>query len=409
MPTAGNDTATTVSNVLKQKYPSEKVVRIAYETDPFLNRIKKNTNFGGASLRVSLVYGAPQGRSVSYSLSRTNRTTSSMAGFTLTRVKDYAHAGIESEAVLAGTGGDNSTLDTLKVTTEGLIYTIRRSLERGVYGDGSGKLGAITNTSFATAVATLADPSQAVNIEVGMKVVLCQPTSPFTPRTGTAVTVNAVDSDAGTVTLSANLSTFTSVAAGDLIVVEGDANGLMKGLAAWLPTTAPTGGDSFFGTDRSVSPTRLAGVRWAASGGDKVDTLMRANVRLNMEGGNPSKRIALLNPLDYGDAAIALGSKAIMEPMKSSTGDFGFDALKLHSPGGVLPLLGSNNVPKGEFFIVQEDTWTLHSLGPAPHIADDDGQMVRRDDTSVDGLMMTARYYAQLGCNAPAYNLHGQF
>lgn len=406
---AGNETISALAQVLKTKYDQKKINILAYEDDPWLALVRKDTNFGGNNARVSLRYGSPQGGSITYGTARTNRTSSSDVGFLLTRSKDYHICGMDAEAMLAGKGEENTVLNTLDASMDGGMRLIKRSLEIGVYGDGSGRRGILANTSFATTVATLTDPTMCVNFEVGMKVVMAQPTSPFTPRTGTAVTVNAIDRDAGTITLSANLNTFTSVATNDLIIREGDAGSHIKGLAAWLPLTAPTGGDNFFGVDRSVDTTRLAGVRWSSTGNPKADTLMKANVRLSREGGKEAKRVALLNIEDYADMAIGLGAKAIMEPMRDSTGDYGFESIKLHTPRGVLPVLGSLNVPKGDFYILQTDTWVLKSIKGCPHIVEDDGLTIRRDDTTTDSVFWVLRYFAQLGCEAPAYNLHGQF
>lgn len=402
---AANESLTTLSNVLKTKYENRLEI-MAVEDDPFLAMIKKDTNFGGSGNRISLRYGSPQGGSITYATARSNRTGSSDAAFTLTRAKDYHVCGMDAEALFAGKGEEHTVINAMDGAMEGGMKMIKRSLEVGVYGDGVGTRAKINATVTGTTL-TITDPTQIVNFEVGMKIQFVEPATPALRDSGEAVTISTIDRDAGSMVVTPSLTTIASLAENDLIIREGDFNAHIKGLAAWLPLTAP-GATAFFGQDRSTDPVRLGGVRWAATGDPKVETLMKANIRLSREGGK-DKRIALVNIEDYGDMVVGLGAKAIMEPQKDSTGKFGFESVKLPTPRGFLPVMGSLNVPQGEFYILQPDTWVLKSLKKCPHIVEDDGLSVRRDDTTADAVFWVLRYYAQLGCYAPGYNLHGQF
>lgn len=401
---------TTLSNVLTKRFDKRMEV-FAFEEDPFLAQVKNDTNFGANDLRISLRYGDPQGGSASYTKARTNRTGTSNAGFTLTRIHDYHTCELDSETLAAGKGAENTVMDAMDGQMDGAFRMIRRSLEIGCFGNGRGVRGTINSTVTGTTL-TLADPSKVVNFEVGMKIVFADPAVTLDGTTtglrgsGTALTINNIADD-GSMTVSANLSTISSLAANDEIIREGDQGLMITGLAGWLPLTAP-GSTSFFGQDRSKHTERLGGVRWTGNGAPKIETLSRANVRLARN--NPSgKRTAYVNFEDYADIIIALGAKAIVEPMTSSKAQFGFESLKLYTPRGVLTVMGSINVPKGEFYILQMDTWVLKSLGKLPHYAEEDGLKVRRDDTTSDSVFWTLRYWAQLGCYAPGWNLHGTF
>lgn len=60
-------------------------------------------------------------------------------------------------------------------------------------------------------------------------------------------------------------------------------------------------------------------------------------------------------------------------------------------------------MPEDRFYMLQMDTWTLHRNGEIPHIAQEDGLMCVRSRTT-DGVDVRARYWAQLACDAPAFN-----
>jgi hypothetical protein len=394
---------TTLSNVLTRRYDKRMEV-FAYEDDPFLSEVKVDTNFGANDMRISLRYGDPQGGSIDYQLARTNRSGTSNAGFVLTRAHDYHTCELDAETLAAGKGAENIIKDAMDGQMEGAMRMIKRSLEVGVWGSGSGKRGTINATVTGTTM-TLAVPSDIVNFEVGGKYYFRDPAGGLRDS-GEEVTVTAIADD-GAMTVTPNLNTISGLAENDEIIREGDYNAHIKGLAAWLPLTAPSA-TTFFGQDRSLHTERLGGVRYTGSGAPKIETLSRALVRLarNNPGG---KRTAYVNYEDFGDMIISLGAKAIVEPMKSSKGEFGFESLKLYTPRGALPVMGSINCPKGEFYILQNDTWVLKSLGKLPHYADEDGLKVRRDDTTSDSVFWTLRYWAQLGCYAPGWNLHGTF
>lgn len=394
---------TSLSNVLTKRYEKRMEV-FAFEDDHFLGSIKNDTNFGAKDTRISLRYGDPQGGSADYATARANRSGTSNAGFELTRAKDYHTCELDAETLKAGKGAENIILDAMDGQMDGAERMITRSLELGVWGNGSGRRGNINATVTGTTL-TLDDPSEASNFEVNMVIYFRDPAGGLRDS-GDTVKITAIAED-GSMTVDENLSTISGLTAGDEIIRAGDYDVMIKGLAAWLPLTAPTS-TTFFGQNRALHTERLGGVRYTGGGAPKLETLSRAHVKVAKN--NPKgKRVCYVHFDDFADIVIALGAKAIVEPMTSSKGAFGFESLKLYTPRGPLPIIGSINCPKGEFYILQLDTWVLKSLGKCPHFADEDGLKVRRDDTSVDSVFWTLRYWAQLGCFAPGWNLHGSF
>lgn len=402
---AGNATLTTLSNVLKTRF-EKKLQIMSYEDDHFLTNVAKATDFGGKDYRQSLRYGSPQGGSSVLATAIANKTSSEDVGFLVTRVRDYHVCSIDAEAMFAGQGDENTVIDAMDGEMEGGLRMIGRSLQIGVWGDGSGRRGAIDATVTGTTL-TLSDPNEIVNFEVDMKIQFVHPAT-LTNRAGGPLTITSVDRDNGSMVVSANLNTITSLTAGDYIVRDGDTGVMMKGLAAWLPLVKPTGGDNFFGVNRSVDSTRLAGVIFDGAEAQKSETLIKAVVRLSREGGTHAKRVGYLHLDDLADIAIGLGAKAEYMPAKDSEGVIGFASLMIHTPRGPLKLYSSLNCKKGEFFILQMDTWKLKTLKKAPHIVDDDGQTVVRGATT-DDVTWRLRYWGNLVCNAPGWNCHGTF
>ncbi len=105
-----------------------------------------------------------------------------------------------------------------------------------------------------------------------------------------------IDRGLGKVTFTANVSTLSDVAAGDFVFNSGDRQDSAAavpivpiGLAGFLPLTAPTSGDSVFGSgvDRSVDSDYLAGVRLDCRGLGVTESIDETLARLDETDGTP--------------------------------------------------------------------------------------------------------------------------
>lgn len=401
----GAATLATLANVLKTKYDQKKLYTLMYPDAAFLATIRKDYKFGGNNARITLRYGRPQGGSMVFATAQANKSSSNDGAFLLTRAKDYHVCSISAEALLAADGDENSILNGVKAEMDGCAMMMKRSISAQLYRNGGGQRAQIA--SIATNVLTLTEPNDIVFFEVDM-------TLQFSAADGTSgavragtTTVTAVDRDNGKITL-ASAAAITGLAANDYIFRNGDFGAAAKGLQAWLPSTAPTAGDNFFGQDRSVDTTRLAGVRFAAtSGAAKEDTLIDCAARLGREGGLPET--VYMHNFDRADIVKSLGSKAQYDVVKSTDNiPIGFKAVILDGDKGSLKLVSDPNCPRGKFFMLQADTWVIKSLGQLPQYADEDGNKMLRE-SNADQYEWRMRALWQLGCEAPGFNAVGTF
>ena len=130
---------------------------------------------------------------------------------------------------------------------------------------------------------------------------------------------------------------------------------------------------------------------------------MGAEIILAREGGNPD--VVFANPLDYGDLRKSLGSKVEYDMVRGA-GDmavFGFEAIKLMGSQGPIKVVADRNCPQGVAYMLQLDTWSLASLGPAPKLLSGQGLQFLWDQTA-DSIEVRVGYYANLGCYAPGFN-----
>jgi len=389
---------------LKELYDDQKIANLVYKNNPFLAMVPKMEEFGGKYMPIPLIVNTSQGRSGTFSNAQTNQTAATVESFALTRVANYSIAQIDNQTMLASKTDKMAFINGATVVIDGAIRALTNSLATQLFRDGSGALSTIGNISGLTpGVVTLANASDVVNFEVNMTL---RAVSPAGVDRGASGWVIAVNRTTGVVTVSA--TTMGSTAGnpagwqiGDSLVVQGDQGLALKGLAAWVPTTAPTTGDNFFGVDRSVDPTRLGGVRFNGTSQSIEEAVIDASLLVAREGGTPD--VCIMNFASYAALEKSLGAKAQY---------ISFDGpAKLYYPGilingaaGQIKVFPDRSCPAKTAFLLQMDTWKLYSLGPAPHIAKyaDGLEMLRVYNSDAAELRVVS--YANLGCNAPGFN-----
>jgi hypothetical protein len=390
---------TSFASALKVHYTSDRIENMVYQDNPLLAMLPKYEQFGGKNLPIPIIHGNPQGRSAVFSTAQANKTSSQLKDFVLTRKQDYSLASISNEVLEASKGNQNAFMEAATTEIDGAIHSATRSLAVAIYGTGSGTIGQVANSSFATAVLQLTEPADVTNFEVGMKLQTSATNGGGSPRSGT-LSVVGVDRDLGTVTMSGNLSAgISAIAQNDYIVVQGDYDAKVSGLRAWLPDSAPSN-SPFFSVDRTADVTRLGGIRFDGSAMPIEEALIAAASRVAREGGKPTH--CFMNYSEFADLEKALGSKVQYVDLKVSA-DIGFRGIVINGPRGPIRVVPDQNCPAGRAFMLQLDVWKLYSLGKAPRILDADGMKMLRE-SSADAVEVRIGYYAQVGCRAPGWN-----
>lgn len=386
---------------LKELYDGQVVENLVYADNPFLAMIPKKTDFGGKYKPVPIITGVSQGRSATFSSAQANQSAVEVKSFLVTRASDYSLATIDNQTMLASATDKMSFLEGSKLVIDGAFRSITNSLASSLFRSGTGSIGVIG--SISTGVITLANANDVVQFEVNMTL-QANATDGGTPRAAAGYVI-AVDRSLGKVTVSATAGgaagTPSGWTAADYLLVSGDNNLKVKGLEAWLPATAPTGGDSFFGVDRSADTVRLAGVRYDGSAQSIEEALIDASSLLAREGGKPG--IFVTNFASYAALEKSLGAKVTYVDLKGP-GELGFRGIMVNGANTQIKVIADRNCASQTGYLLQMDTWKLESLGEAPQILryGDGLEMLRV--SNADAGEVRIGYYAQLTCNAPGWN-----
>ena len=391
---------TSFAAALKQHYTSDRVENMVYRDNPLLALMPKYEQFGGENLKLPIKYGIPQGRSATFATAQANKTNTQFKAFLLTRSKDYSLASIDNETIEASKGNANAFMEAATTEIDGAIESVTRALAIDLYGSGSGSRGQVSASASGTSI-QLKSIEDVTNFEVGMEIVVSTADGGGALKAGN-VTVVGVDRDSGVLTTDslAAIAGGAGVAADDFIFQQGDYDLKIKGLRAWIPSSAPTSGDSFFGVDRSADATRLGGIRYDGSAQPIEEALIDAASRVAREGGRPD--YCMMSYSKFSELEKALGSK-VQYVDAHVNAEIGFRGIMINGPRGPIRCIPDQNCPADRAFMLSLTHWKLYSLGKCPKILDSDGLKMLRE-SSADAVEVRVGYYAQLGCRAPGFN-----
>lgn len=399
-----NTDLTSQNAVMKELYgqPIQTVEDLVYRTNPLLALLKKDESAGGKYIPVPIIT-SPGTSSSTFSSALSDQSPSESNAFLMTRKKDYAIATIDWETVLASQTDKEAFVKALKFAVDGAFRGCTNRIATKLFLDGTGTFGAISTIgSVGTGIIQLTNVGDVARFEKN-DVLQANATSGGTPR-ATLGYVIAVNRRAGQITVS---DTSVTGAAGnptgwttsDSLLIRGNNNACIAGLSAWLPSTAPTTGDSFYGVDRSEEVERLSGWYHDGSGQNIEEAIIDLLSFVSREGGMPDKFIT--NPISYAALEKQLGSKVQYTTLEGP-GKIRFNALKINGPSGVIDVLQDRSCPSATGFALQMDTWTLLSLDRAPHVEDYGSDEFLR--TTADAVEARVNSYSNLACNAPGWN-----
>ncbi len=427
--TSGNQIA-----ALKELYTDDKdyMKDLVYKENPFLALVPKNESpdgFAGKYIPVPLEYGTPQGRSHTFANAQQQQTATSLASFFVYVIEDYQLVTITNLLMEQTKTNAGAFVDAAKLQMDGGFRNLTNNIAFELFGSGTATRGVSAATSSQTGASPnvvtipLTNANQVVAFEVGMLLVASVTDGGAIGTTG--VTLTAVNRATGVLTGNGiTLSTGATVASldstwgigsaiaymtvyGDLPAAGASTTGsflALSGLAAWLPTTSPSGSDNFWGVNRSADPTRLAGLRYNATSYTIEEGMTNALAFANREGAKPD--ICIMDFASYASLVNSLGAKVQYVQVKHDEVEVAFEGITFQSAYGRITVLADRSCPPQTAYVLTMSTFKLRSLGKVPHILTygmEGLEGLRVGDA--DALEIRIGYYGNLICSAPGWNM----
>lgn len=434
-PSFAYSNATTNVATLKELYSDDAWVMkdLVFNRNPglaLLDKDESEAGLAGKYFPVPVLSDTGAGRSANFGNAQSYQSAPVTVEFNVTRVQNYSLATLTGDFLRASAQSIGAFMPGAELNVKAAFQAIGNDLAHDVYSDGSGVRGTygLGAGSITSGVIVLDSLSQVYQFAVNMALVSFS-ISGLTPTQSTSAALGyviAVDTSLGTVTVSATQggaagtptswsSSFPYLAqVGDVNFVS---NGLssanmlkVAGFAAWIPPTAPGGGDNFFGVNRSVSPTKLAGLRFNGSGESIQDALIDGVNQLAANGneaGDPD--FIFINPVSYQTLVKQLTSQGVYQMIKAKINEevsISFKALVLPTANGEIAILQDRNVQSQSAWIITLKTWKLRTLGKCPQFLTYPGfyDQLGIPVPGSDAIQLQIGYYGNLTCNAPGSN-----
>jgi len=400
-----------VQEAVKQHYKDFRIKDLVYKNNPFYALIPKYEKFGGLNMPIPLLYGNPQNVSATFATAQGETSTSSLGQFLLTRVKNYSVATIDAEAIKATEGKADAFIRFLTMEIDGAIHSLTRDLSVQLFRDGGGYMGQVETTN-GTTTAKLTNAEDIANFEVGMSLVFSSKKNGRKHASTGGGVVATINRSTGEFTFSATDSLSVSdyifrsgtqssqIVDADEDLQTGNAKAIM-GLDGWIPSDDPTATE-FFGQVRTKDNERLGGIRFDGSAMPIEEALVSGAGKAARAGARPDT--CILSYDSYINLEKSLGSRVRYDELKPKDVEVGFRSLAVQGPNGVINVVPDLNCQPDVAWMLQMNTWSLNSLGGAPHILDLDGNRMLRK-SSADAYEVRIGFYGNVACNAPGFNV----
>jgi hypothetical protein len=391
--------------MLKELYPSGVPQNVAVKRHPFLSMVKKIDDFEGDNLVIPIFYENPTGRGALFAEAQDNARNSQSIKWNLTQVADYGVVLIDALTIRASRSNRGAFVNARKTEIDMMLKALGNSAAHALYRSGYGVLGQVTGDVVTATSFTLQDIDNSRNFAVGQTIMFATNADGTTPTAASERQVSAVNEDTGVITMTSGMA--AAVPADAYVYTSGDqldtgvGNGQNKitGLAGWIPLTTPAA-TAFFGVDRTVHPTRLAGHRLNATGNSIEENILTLSESIVRSGGAPDK--CFISHGNFNNLVKGLGTKVEYNGAGGKA-DVGFGGVQIHTSAGPVMVHPDPDCPSNRGYCLQMDSWQLHHLDAFPHIDTMDGNNALRQSTA-DGIEVRARYWAQLACIAPGWN-----
>lgn len=395
------------TNILKTLYPQSSVPELIYPEAPLLALLPKDEAWEGEEYAVSNRYTASAGFSHTFSDAQDNKSTPAWARFRVTDIQDYATFSVPGRVLRATKGDKGALVRALKAGGDAAFYKMQRRLCSELYGNGGAAKGRIS-AGAGTATLTLVNIDDVKNFEVGDILVSAADdgtgAGPVSTNTGE---IGSIDRNSGTITVAGGGNWHADFGNNDYLFVEGDYGLGLSGLDGWIPAADPTAGDDWFGFDRSVDPTREAGVRHTTAATTMRTALTDFARVLSRNGAKPTHYFmppevwtVLLDELQTNSVTY---DKLLANGPKGSIAEIGFKAIDFMTAHGLVKLVADIDCPAATVFALKMSTWKMASRGALPGWLDDDGQKMLRE-ANADAIEGRIGYYGNLVCEAPGQN-----
>lgn len=398
-------------SALKTLFPRSRLETYGMKDQPLWAWMPKGGGFGGRNAEIPIRYSPVASNSHTFSRAQAAKGSSRYTHFTVDRRRDYLLISLENEALEASEGHEEAYINARESEIDAAFTKIVQQASADLQGNGGGVIGVVQAVDSGANYFTVQE-HEIGRFEPDMRLQFGSTDGLTGAVIATAygyAKVDKVDHDNLRVYLAATADTIASVAVdattNKYVFPEGNFGLSMTGLNAWLPSNRTQSflDDPFKGVDRSVFPSRLAGIYFDGSTYSLAECLERAMARAKRERVVPD--VIWLNHNRFADLSLELGAKAEREPAK--IGEFAYDRLKMYTGGRQISIMADHNIPDAQAWGLTRESWKFWSLKGAPRFLGRGGDVSNMIlEPGADGWEIRVGWYGDLVCYSPGENVN---
>lgn len=363
-----------ILSLLKVFY-KDGVQNLMFRNDPLLKKLNK-VHIEGKQYDFSAMYGRGGACSADYTVAKKVAAQNTKnAEFSVEPGQLFSACSYNQKELLASKTNPGAYMKVAGAKFFAAGEAFRKQLASAVYGRGFGELALSSYAGYVTSgtAFNLTLPVSAIMaIDIDSQLVV--KASVAATAVKTRLTVTAIDDAKGIATVVPDTS--TTVANTDIIAFDGsiDSSGnalLPMGLGGWLPTIGRRTGSAwtsyistpFFGVNRSVAPSRLAGAFVdGSSDSKKTTTLVNLIKQVRRQGSKAD--IIVLNDEDWKDISDEIQNTNTYMSETKTTGkrqfNVGVDKFSVSfSTSFFDSVIDTPYCPKGTFYVLDSDAIEL--------------------------------------------------
>lgn len=373
--------------MLKERYDVARVQLLTYSNHPTLALLPKRTDWGGRFMTIPVILNDVQGLAPTLADAQTNKTASNNLRWEVTHRKAYGTADIDGPTIRLSQTDPASFLRALTAEMDSTYRSMAHEFSIDLFRSGDGVIGRVGAVSGNTI--TLLVKQDVYNFETGMKLSGVDGTGgdPTATIIAETYTVTGVDRNSGKITVDA-IGSLTATD-NDYLIRKGCAvNGgsdLLKidGLTGWLVDPSTVTSTPFNGINRTLDPQRLGGCFMDASAEsfNIKQALIHMGARVQLQGGRP--KIVIVNPIKLAELEVLLDDAgARYHQVTANEAQISFTGINLNTGGGAVSVVADPACPYSKGFMLDPETWVVHTAGGLPEVLDEDGKMIDRSATA---------------------------
>lgn len=398
-------TVSRFNSALKVLFPQKRFQTYKMDDQPFYNYLPKAQDFYGRNGEIPFQFSVGGGgNSHLFSDAQASKGSAKYTHFVVNRVRDYKIISIDMEALEASEGDNGAYMKATKAEIEAANAHIVQQLGADLQQAGDGRVGVAATVPGASTF-TVGD-NEIVHFEPDMR--LQSSPSPFSAvRPGGAfgyMLVLSVNYDTNTITVdttNGDSTTAYGLTAADRVYPKGNFGISLQGTEAWVPTDRSSLGTSFNQVDRSIFPSRLAGIFFDGSSYGLAEAFERAAARAAKEHCRPDTWWVNYNR--FADLSLELGAKAIREPVK--LGEFAYDSIVMNMAGKKTRFMCDPNFADTTTLGTTRESWKFWTLKGAPRFLTKELGSEMLVEPANDGLEIRIGWRGNLTNNNPGANV----